>query len=78
LLSATILTTSAVGQLKHLHHRMPVRLPKTQWNNWLDWDVSADAVLGTMLESEDLDFYDVGREVNSGRAAGAELIEPTR
>lgn len=76
LLSATILTTSATGQLKHLHHRMPVRLPKEQWNNWLDWDVSADAVLGTMLGSEDLDFYDVGREVNSGRAVGAELIRP--
>ena len=45
LLSATILTTSAVGQMKHLHHRMPVRLPKNQWNNWLDWDVPADAVL---------------------------------
>ena len=76
LLSATILTTSAVGQLKHLHHRMPVRLPKNQWNNWLDWDVPADAVLGTMLESEDLDFYDVGRDVGSGRASGVDLIRP--
>ena len=63
--------------MKHLHHRMPVRLPKTQWNNWLDWDVPADAQLGTMLGSEDLDFYDVGREVGSGRASGAGLIEPS-
>jgi len=76
LLSATILTTSATGQMKHLHHRMPVRLPKSQWNNWLDWDVPADAPLGTMLGSEDLDFYDVGREVGSGRASGEGLIEP--
>jgi len=43
---------------------------------WGHWDVSADAVLGTMLGSEDLDFYDVGREVGSGRASGAELIRP--
>ena len=76
LLSATILTTSAVGQLKHLQHRMPVRLPKNQWNNWLDWDVPADAVLGTMKGSEDLDFYDVDKRVNSGRAVGADLIRP--
>ena len=55
---------------------MPVRLPKSQWNNWLDWNVPADAPLGTMLGSEDLDFYDVGREVGSGRASGADLIRP--
>jgi len=29
-----------------------------------------------MLGSEDLDFYDVGREVGSGRASGADLIRP--
>ncbi|MEP3891251.1 MAG: SOS response-associated peptidase [Hellea sp.] len=76
LLSVTILTTSAIGQMKHLHHRMPVRLPKNQWNNWLDWDVNADAVLNTKKGSDDLDFYDVDTKVNSGRAMGADLIRP--
>ena len=31
LLSFTILTTPTVGPIKHLHHRMPVRLPHDQW-----------------------------------------------
>jgi len=76
LLSCTILTTAAKGDIKHLHHRMPVRLPKTQWDNWLDWDAKADVVLQKICGGEDLDYYDVDIVVNSGRATGAHLIKP--
>ena len=76
LLSCTILTTAAQGPIKHLHHRMPVRLPKEQWNNWLDWDSKADFVLEKMRGGDDLDYYDVDNEVSSGRAKGAHLIKP--
>jgi len=76
LLSCTILTTSAVGPIKHLHHRMPVRLPKPQWDKWLDWESNPDFVLSSMKGGDDLDYYDVGREVSSGRAQGAQLIRP--
>jgi putative SOS response-associated peptidase YedK len=75
LLSATILTTAAVGPIKHLHHRMPVRLPPEHWHDWLDWDARPDKVLRTMLESDDLEFHEVSQEVNSGRAQGAHLIQ---
>ena len=74
LLSAVILTTAATGPIKHLHHRMPVRLPKAQWDDWLNWEAKPDRVLGTMLGSDDLDFYLVDTAVNSGRAEGADLI----
>ena len=76
LLSCTILTTPATGALKHLHHRMPVRLPKDQWDRWLDWDAQPDFTMTSKLGSEDLEFYEVGRAVSSGRASGAELITP--
>ncbi len=76
LLTCTILTTSAVGPAKHLHHRMPVRLPKPHWDQWLDWDVKPDLTLSTMLGSDDLEYYDVDRGVNSGRAQGPQLIHP--
>jgi len=76
LLSCTILTTAAKGDIKHLHHRMPVRLPKTQWDNWLDWDAKADVTLQKICSADDLDYYDVGYEVSSGRAKGAHLIKP--
>ncbi|PHR94384.1 MAG: DUF159 family protein [Robiginitomaculum sp.] len=77
LLSFTILTTSATGPVKHLHHRMPVRLPETQWQNWLDPNIKPERVMAHMLGSDDLDFHEVSRVVNSGRAQGANLILPT-
>jgi len=38
-----------VGDVKHLHHRMPVRLPESEWDRWLDWDENPDRTLETML-----------------------------
>jgi len=74
LLSCTILTTAATGPVKHLHHRMPVRLPKTLWNDWLDWDTKPDNVLKQMKTGDDLDFFEVSTQVNSGRAVGEGLV----
>ncbi len=74
LLSVTILTMPAIGPIKHLHHRMPVRLPQDLWEAWLDWESKPDRLLEQMLGSDDLDFYPVDKAVNSGRAEGAELI----
>lgn len=74
LLSCTILTTSATGPVKHLHHRMPVRLPKALWNDWLDWDAKPDRLIKQMKTGDDLDFYEVSTQVNSGRASGEGLV----
>jgi len=76
LLSCTILTQPAKGDIKHIHHRMPVRLPESQWDSWLDWDVRSEAVLETSRDGFDLGHYEVSRDVNSGRAIGADLIRP--
>ena len=73
LLSCTILTMAAIGPVKHLHHRMPVRLPRAQWDDWLDWDAVPDKVLQNRLGGDDLAFYAVDRAVNSGRASGPDL-----
>ena len=74
LLSFTILTTAATGDVKHLHHRMPVRLPVYLWDDWLNWDKKPDRILQKMLSGDDLDYWQVGSEVNSGRASGEELL----
>ncbi|WP_418152164.1 SOS response-associated peptidase [Litorimonas sp. RW-G-Af-16] len=76
LLSCTILTTAAIGPVKHLHHRMPVRLPIDHWDRWLDWDAKPDFVLSQMLGGECLRYHAVDRAVGSGRATGSQLIEP--
>jgi len=77
LLSCTILTTAAKGDVKHLHHRMPVRLPEAKWDEWLDWDAKADFTLKSMRGGNDLGHYEVDRAVGNGRAEGPELIRPS-
>ena len=76
LLSCAILTQPASGDIRHIHHRMPMRLPPALWDDWLDWDINPDMTLAHNLGSADLRFYEVGREVSSGRAQGADLIKP--
>ena len=75
LLSFTILTTGAMGELKQLHHRMPVRLPQAQWQNWLDPNIKAERLLQHELGCDDLEWHPVSRAVNSGRAVGEMLIK---
>jgi len=76
LLSATILTTAATGDMKHLHHRMPVRLPRDLWEAWLEPDAKPDRLAEHQLGSDDLMWFKVSKVVNSGRASGADLITP--
>jgi len=74
LLSTTILTTAATGEMKHLHHRMPVRLPEEDWDNWIDWDGNPTKILRGIKGADDLGWYEVSQEVNSGRAQGEGLL----
>ena len=76
LLSCTILTTAAQGELKHLHHRMPVRLGASQFDRWLDWDENPEWIKEGHSGAEGLDYHIVGRAVGNSRAAGADLIIP--
>lgn len=76
LLSCTILTTAAQGELKHLHHRMPVRLAANDWDRWLDWDTKADWIFERHMEAQALEYHEVGRAVGSNKARGPELIIP--
>ncbi|MFI6868763.1 SOS response-associated peptidase [Nocardia sp. NPDC050406] len=45
LLSCTILTTDAVGDLTKVHDRMPLPMPREHWDAWLDPDHPAPAEL---------------------------------
>jgi len=76
LLSCTILTTESDGPLHQLHHRMPVLLPETQWDHWLDPEANPDRIIETKLSADNLIFWEVDRAVNSNRSSEAELIAP--
>jgi len=77
--SCTIVTTSANETMQPLHDRMPVILPASAWEEWLDPANDDIETLGKLLvpaPSELIVTHPVSTEVNSVRNKGAELIDP--
>lgn len=79
LVTFSILTTEAVGQLAEVHHRMPMLMAPEHWDAWLDPD-SSDP--GPLLEEVPHELVDtlrlrpVSTRVNNVRNNGPELVEP--
>jgi putative SOS response-associated peptidase YedK len=79
LLSCAIVTTRANAMMEPIHNRMPVILPRTAWDAWLDRDVHGLAQLSDLLEpvADDLlEMWPVSTAVNSARNNGPELTKP--
>jgi putative SOS response-associated peptidase YedK len=77
--SCTIVTTSANETMQPLHDRMPVILPASAWEEWLDPANDDIETLGKLLvpaPPEIIVTHPVSTEVNTVRNKGAELIEP--
>ncbi|RZQ60721.1 SOS response-associated peptidase [Amycolatopsis suaedae] len=78
LVTCSIITTDAIGQLTDVHHRMPLLVPKSGWNDWLDPDRED---VGDFLANPPRDLVDalelrpVSSKVNNVRNNGPELIE---
>lgn len=77
LLSCTIITTDAVGELAEIHDRMPLVIDKRDWDHWLDPDSALDpALLSLRADVSHLQIREVSTLVNNVRNNGPELIEP--
>lgn len=83
LVTASVLTTAAVGPLAQIHDRMPLLLPPSAWDAWLDPDVGADDDAVTALLAPPsaelvgaLALRPVSPLVNSVRNNGPELLAP--
>jgi putative SOS response-associated peptidase YedK len=83
LVTASVLTTGAVGDLAQVHDRMPLLLPPSAWDAWLDPDTRADDESVTAWlapPSEELvgalEMRPVSPLVNSVRNNGPELLAP--
>lgn len=82
LLSTTILTTTATGQLADLHERMPVVLPGDVWDTWLDPETDGDASLieaavqAAEGATDSLQLVEVDAAVGNVKNDSASLIEP--
>jgi putative SOS response-associated peptidase YedK len=83
LVTAAVLTTEAVGPLAQVHDRMPLLLPASAWDAWLDPDLgAADETVAALLAPppvelvSTLELRPVSPMVNSVRNNGPELIAP--
>lgn len=77
--SCTIVTTTANETLAPVHDRMPVILPPSRWDEWLDPANDDTETLGRLLvpaPSTLVTFHPVSTDVNHVRNKGAELILP--
>jgi putative SOS response-associated peptidase YedK len=75
----TIVTTTANATLAPIHDRMPVILPASEWDAWLDPEAQdPGALLGLLRPAPDdlLIRYPVTRRVNSARNEGPDLVAP--
>lgn len=83
LVTATVLTTGAVGPLAQVHDRMPLVLPQDAWDAWLDpdTDAKADSVLEWLRPPSEelvstLEIVPVSARVNSVKNNSADLLTP--
>ncbi|MGW4466628.1 SOS response-associated peptidase [Micromonospora sp. NPDC004704] len=76
LLSCSVITTAAVGELADVHDRMPLLLAPERWDDWLDGGDSAERLLAPpsaqMLAG--IEIRPVGRGVGDVRNDGPELV----
>ncbi len=82
--TCTILTQEAVGPVADIHDRMPVEVPESWLERWLDPDLEDArgaledicAQSRTGVEAGSRDFYPVSTRVNAPVNEGADLITP--
>lgn len=77
--SCAIITTDANELLAPIHDRMPVILPESAWEGWLDPDNhDRDALARLLVPAPDdaLELWPVSERVNSPGNNGPELLEP--
>ncbi len=79
LVSCSIITTRATDGLGHVHDRMPVQVPRRDWDAWLDPTLTDGPAAASMLHepsADELTTYRVSRAVNRVTNDGPELIDP--
>ena len=75
-----ILTTTASAAVDCIHHRMPIRLSRDAYADWLDSRVCDVEFLSQLMASADNDwmFYPVSRYVNNPRNDSSRCPERLR
>jgi putative SOS response-associated peptidase YedK len=76
LLTCSIVTTEALGELRAVHHRMPLFLSPDRWESWLTATDGLDALLRPPSRDEiaAVEIRPVGLAVGDVRNDGPDLI----
>ena len=77
--SCTILTTSGNRFTSDIHDRMPVILPESHWDQWLDPEFADKPFLQSLMISAPDEYLlrrEVSRQVNNVRNQGESLLQP--
>ena len=77
--SCTIITGEPNEKMAEVHDRMPVMLPPSAWDEWLNADENDLDLLGKFLvpaPSELITIHPVSTEVNNVRNQGPQLMDP--
>jgi putative SOS response-associated peptidase YedK len=77
--SFTVVTTTPNALMVPIHNRMPVVIPESAWDRWLDPTLADPSELrGLLVPAEDgwLEAYPVSRRVNDVRNDGPDLVAP--
>jgi putative SOS response-associated peptidase YedK len=78
LLTCSVVTTAAVGDLARIHHRMPLIVAADRFRHWLDADAAAASALLATPSPETLaavEIRPVGAAVGDVRNDGPQLVE---
>lgn len=79
IIASTIITTQANELLEPVHDRMPVITHEDKRDLWLDPEVKVKSDLLSLLKSypsEEMEFYEASKRVNSPRNNSPENIDP--
>ena len=75
--SATIITTAANATMSQVHDRMPVVVPRSRWDEWLDPDNHDLDSLSSLFDVGDVELtmHEVSTDVNNVRNNDAHLVD---
>lgn len=76
LTTATVITTTAADEVGHIHDRMPMSVPVSNWAAWLDPHFGEDARVLLSVPVAGLSYHPVSTAVNKVANDGPELVEP--
>ena len=78
LTTCSVITTKPNDLMRPIHDRMPVVLPESAWNTWLETEIEPDDVESLLQPApeEMLEVVEVSKAVNNVRNKGPECHEP--